>query len=62
MTAIWGVLYVGEFAVRVILVYTLPIPLVLSISPFMIGTVTIVAVTWTFRYRRKLMESQGLRP
>lgn len=62
VTAIWGVLYVGEFAVRVILVYTLPIPLALSISPFMIGIVTIVAVTWTFRYRRKLMESQGLRP
>ncbi|HTT01409.1 MAG TPA: VC0807 family protein [Steroidobacteraceae bacterium] len=60
VTGVWGVLYVGEFAIRVILVYTLPAPLVLSISPFMIGTVTILAVIWTFRYRRKLVESQGL--
>lgn len=62
VTAVWGVLYVGEFAIRVILVYTLPAPLVLSISPFMIGSVTILAVIWTFRYRRKLVESQGLNP
>jgi hypothetical protein len=62
VTAVWGVLYVGEFAIRVILVYTLPAPFVLSISPFMIGAATILAVAWTFRYRRKLLESQGLNP
>jgi hypothetical protein len=62
VTAVWGVLYLGEFAIRVILVYTLPAPLVLSISPFLLGIVTIVAVVWTFRYRRKLLLSQGLAP
>jgi hypothetical protein len=62
VTAVWGVLYIGECAIRVILVFTLPAPFVLSISPFMIGTVTILAVIWTFRYRRRLMEAQGLKP
>jgi len=60
VTAVWGILYVGEFATRVILVHVLPASLVLSISPFMIGVVTILAVIWTFRYRHKLLESAGL--
>lgn len=59
VTAVWGILYVVEFATRVIFAYTLPAALVLSISPFMTGIVTILAIVWTFRYRGKILASQG---
>ena len=58
VTAVWGVVYTGEFVLRVVLVYTLPAPAVLAITPFLFGAATILTVIWTFRYafsvRRKI--------
>lgn len=54
VTAIWGFVYLGEFVLRAAIVYTLPAPVVLAVSPFMIGIATILAVIWTFRYSSAL--------
>jgi len=63
ITAIWGFVYVGEFILRVAIVYTLPTPVVLAVSPFLVGVATIIAVIWTFRYahvlRMKAEQAEG---
>ena len=52
ITSVWGIAYVSEFIMRVILVYTLPSVLVLAISPIL-GTGTYIATfAWTFAYIR----------
>ena len=50
ITTVWGLVYVGEFGIRVIFVYTLPAPIVLAVTPFLLGIATILTVVWTFRY------------
>ena len=50
VTIVWGIVYVGEFAVRVILVYSLSAPVVLVISPVLTGLATILTIIWTFWY------------
>ncbi len=52
ITAVWGIAYVGEFIIRVILVYTLPPALVLAISPIILTGVTVATLAWTFAYVR----------
>jgi hypothetical protein len=61
VTAVWGFMYAGEFVIRTILVYTVPAPVVLSVSPLLIGTATIVAVVWSFRFRRRLLDAAGIK-
>jgi hypothetical protein len=56
ITTVWGIAYVGEFIVRIILVYTLPAAVVLAVSPFVLGLATIVTIMWTFRYAYKLRD------
>jgi hypothetical protein len=56
ITTVWGLLYTGEFALRIALVYTLPIAAVLAVSPFLIGGATILAVAWTFRYAQRVRD------
>lgn len=56
MTLVWGVVYVGEFLVRIIMVYSLPTPVVLIVSPFIIGFATIFTIVWTFWYAKKIRE------
>jgi hypothetical protein len=56
ITLVWGVVYVGEFLVRIILVYSLPVPVVLIVSPFIIGFATIFTIIWTFWYAKKIRE------
>jgi|SRR5579862_1493156 len=50
VTTVWGVVYAGEFAVRAILVYSLASPVVLMVSPLLIGIATMATIIWTFRY------------
>ena len=52
ITIVWGIAYVGEFILRVILVYTLPAAVVLLISPFLLGGITVATIVWTFAYVR----------
>ncbi|HXY31150.1 MAG TPA: VC0807 family protein [Gemmatimonadaceae bacterium] len=53
VTAVWGVVYLGEFLVRVALVYGASTAVVLAVSPFLTGVATIAAIVWSFRYARK---------
>jgi hypothetical protein len=50
ITTVWGCVFVGEFLIRIILIYTLSAGLVLIISPIMMGTLTIVTMVWSFSY------------
>jgi hypothetical protein len=54
ITTVWGTVFVGELAVRIVLIYTLSAALVLIISPILIGTLTIVTMIWAFGYGRRV--------
>lgn len=53
ITVVWGITYVGEFLLRVILVYALPPAVVLAVSPLILGGLTILTIAWTFAYARR---------
>ena len=55
VTAVWGFVYVGEFIVRLILVYAFSAAVVLVVTP-LLGSATIVTIVWTFRYAHKLRD------
>ena len=50
VTVTWGLVYVGEFVLRIAFVYTLPAPVVLAIAPFSTGLATVGTIVWTFWY------------
>ena len=50
ITTVWGFVFVGDFLIRIILIYTLSAEMVLIISPVMMGTLTIVTMVWSFSY------------
>jgi hypothetical protein len=54
VTLVWGLLYTGEFIIRVVLVYRVSAPVVLVVSPFVTGVGTILTVMWTFWYTVKV--------
>lgn len=55
VTAVWGIVYVSEFAVRTALVYSVSVPVVLVISPFM-NLVTIATIIWSFWYAKRVRQ------
>lgn len=54
ITVVWGLVYTGEFAIKIILVEILSIEAVLAIFPFITGFLTIATVVWTFSYVKKV--------
>jgi hypothetical protein len=52
ITLVWGAVYLGEFALRVFMVYQLSINQVLAISPLVFNGITIAVIVWTFAYAR----------
>lgn len=63
ITIVWGVALVAEFALRVILVYTLSVAQVLAISPIVFNAITIGLILWTIAYgnrarRKRQQQSQ----
>jgi hypothetical protein len=54
VTILWGVIYIIEFLIRLLLIYTLTIPQVLLISPFLLYGLTILASVVTFLYGQSL--------
>lgn len=52
ITLVWGVAYLGEFLLRVVMASTLPIPVVVAISPVVFAAITVAAFVWTFAYVR----------
>jgi hypothetical protein len=56
ITVVWGSVYLGEFAVRVALIFLLPVTWVLLISPVLLGSATLLTILWTFRYAKQARE------
>lgn len=54
ITGVWAAAFVGEFAIRLALVYTLSPAWVLVISPIILGAITIGTLIWTFAYVRRV--------
>lgn len=52
ITVVWGVAFVDEFILRVVLIYTLPVAFVLAVSPILLGAITVGTFVWTFAYVR----------
>jgi len=62
ITVVWGVASLGEFLVRVALVYTLPAAAVLVVSPIVLGGLMIATIAWTFAYIRRMRARAARRP
>ena len=54
ITVVWGATSLGEFLVRVALVYTMPVAAVLVISPIISGGLLIATIVWTFAYWQRV--------
>jgi hypothetical protein len=50
ITTVWGLVFLGELILRIILIYQLPAAVVLVVSPILIGVLTIGTMVWAFRY------------
>ncbi len=54
ITSVWGTVFVGELAVRTVLIYTLKAAAVLIITPILTGTLIIVTMVWAFSYGHRV--------
>jgi hypothetical protein len=54
ITIVWGVAFTGELALRVIMVFTLPVAVVLAVSPIVLTAVTVATIAWTFSYVNRM--------
>ena len=54
ITVVWGFALLGEFALRLVLVYRLRTTWVLVLSPIVSGAVIVGTFTWTFAYVRRV--------
>ena len=59
VTAVWGISYIVEAALRVVFALTLPPSQVVAISPVMAFGVMIVLIAWTRRYLLALRERRA---
>jgi hypothetical protein len=57
VTTVWGLVFVGEFISRVLLVYTVRPTVVLSVAPIVTGFATIGTIVWTFRYAARVRDT-----
>src|SRR5579883_3351852 len=53
LTLTWGLTYVGEFILRVILVYNMPIAQFLAVSPFIFYGITFAIIAFTFAFSNR---------
>jgi hypothetical protein len=53
MTAVWAIGWLGEVALRAVMVWRLSIGEVLAISPFVFNGITIGLIAWTVSYGRR---------
>ncbi len=59
ITVVWGVTSLGEFVVRIVLVYTLPVATVLVVSPIVLGGLLLATISWTFAYGKRMPARAG---
>jgi hypothetical protein len=50
ITLVWGIAYLGEFAIRVAMAMTLPTVVVLAAGPLVLTGITAATIAWTFSY------------
>jgi hypothetical protein len=50
ITLVWGIAYLGEFAIRVAMAMTLPTAVVLAAGPLLLTVITAATIAWTFSY------------
>jgi hypothetical protein len=59
LTVVWGIGWLGEFALRIVLVQLLTVPQMLAVGPIVFNGITFGLIAWTIafsRYRRRLGE------
>jgi hypothetical protein len=56
LTVVWAVVWIAEFGLRVVMVWTLSIPEVLAISPFVFNGIMLGLIAWTIAYVRRRRE------
>jgi hypothetical protein len=56
ITVVWGSVYLGEFAIRLALIFLVPVAWVLVASPLLLGSLTLVTIVWTFRCAKRARE------
>ena len=61
MTLVWGLVFVGEFALRVVFIYTLSPAMVLAVSPLVLGGASVLTMLWTFRYAARARKAGAAR-
>jgi hypothetical protein len=54
ITSVWGMVFVGELVLRIILIYNVPAATVLVVSPILVGTLTVVTMVWAFSYGHRV--------
>lgn len=52
-TVVWGIVYSGDFLLRLLLVLTLPVAAVLTFGPILTGGLIGGTLLWTFAYLRR---------
>jgi hypothetical protein len=60
ITFVWGCAFIGEFLVRVVLVYTLSPVLVLAVAPIITTAIVVGTMLWTFAYVRYARRRAGV--
>jgi hypothetical protein len=50
VTAVWGMVTIGELIVRIVMIYTLSVATVLAISPIVFNVILLLLIVWTWRY------------
>lgn len=56
ITTVWGSVFLGEFAARMAMIFFLPVPWVLVLSPVLLGSLTLITIVWTFYYAKRARE------
>jgi len=59
VTLVWGIGLVGEFIIRLVMIYTLSVAQVLAISPIILTAITVLLILWTIRYGRQNVRPGG---
>jgi len=54
VTLVWGLVFTGELALRVLLVFTLSPAAVLVISPLLLGLLTVATAVWSLAYAARM--------
>jgi hypothetical protein len=59
LTLVWAVGWMGEFALRLLMVLTLSTAEVLALSPFVFNGVTLALIGWTVAYTRRRQQRRA---